>query len=294
MRQFSVMVARFPGNNQEHPASSGWVIETAIKMSKDPRISRLLPVRISDTPISMSRNRAAKQALDNNCDYLLMIDSDMMPDLPYPGAKKFWDSSWEFMVRRRDNEESIRASGGDQPGQVEEHLRTWYAPATVAAPYCGPAPDECVYVFQWTAKETGAGNPQFALTMIPREDAALRSGFQEVPALPTGLILYDTRVFQSTKPPWYCYEYEDEYECVKVTTEDVYQTRNAGLAKCPQYVNWDAWAGHIKLKIVPKPEILTQDVVQAHLAKAILSGRRIGEKVVVLTQEPPPYKASLN
>src|SRR6516165_6428114 len=58
VREFKVAVCRFPGFNQEHPDSSGWVISTVLKMSKDPAIGEIIPLRYADTPITMTRNRA--------------------------------------------------------------------------------------------------------------------------------------------------------------------------------------------------------------------------------------------
>lgn len=296
MRQYVVMLAQFPGGNQTHAEAAGWVTATALKMAKDPRISKVIPFRIGDTPITMGRNRAVKVALENGVDYILMVDSDMKPDLPYAGAKPFWDSSWEWMLKRRDEEEAIREKSSDE-GCAEAYLTKWYAPATVAAPYCGPPPEECVYVFQWAGFETGSKNPNFKLDMIPRETAALRVGLESVPALPTGVILYDIRVFRRMEAegllPWFEYEWKDKpYNTEKATTEDVYQTRNAGMLGCPQIVNWDAWAGHIKSKIVPKPEILTQDHVMRELHKGIASGVQGNQKVKIGLENPPPYQAA--
>ena len=130
-------------------------------------------------------------------------------------------------------------------------------PATIAAPYCGPPPHECVYVFKWASKSTGDADPSFKLEMFDRDDAARKTGIEEVAALPTGLILYDIRVFRQLPPPWFEYEWSDAYRTHKASTEDVYQTRNASIMGLPQFVTWDCWAAHIKTKFVVKPRSLT-------------------------------------
>lgn len=257
MRTFDVMVAQFPGNNQLHPASSGWVTATALKMKECPRIRSIVPWRMSDTPITMVRNLCVKQALRRNIDYLLMIDSDMEPDSE-PGGKPFWDVAWEFMVRRRTEEfvweRSVKA--GDFPSLERERFMR-YPPATIAAPYCGAPPNEDVCVLEWQSIPHQAGKVTAKLGLVPRSDAATREGIQEVAALATGLILYDMRVFKNLPKPWFDYEWDDEERSKKASTEDVYQTRNASLLGMPQYVAWDCWAAHHKLSRVTKPQAIT-------------------------------------
>lgn len=89
--------------------------------------------------------------------------------------------------------------------------------------------------------------------------------------MPTGLILYDARVFKKLPAPWFEYEYDDEEKSNKVTTEDVFQTRNASLLGMPQFVAWDCWAGHAKTRIVGKPVLMTPDQVSGHLRDALLN-----------------------
>jgi hypothetical protein len=255
-----LMIARFPGNNQEHPASSGWVMDLCGRLAREGEVD-VVPFRRSDTPITMVRNLAVKQALDQECDYILMIDADMHPDLEVGRslwARPFWDVAWPFLRNRRLREQAV---GVPLP------------PATIAAPYCGPPPHENVYVMEWRTFESDTPNPSFALGQVDREDAARRSGIQEVAALPTGLILYDARVFAALPPPWFDYEWADPpFNTAKATTEDIFQTRNASLLKMPQYIAWDCWAGHIKLKTVGRPKPLTADVVSDQIAASVRAG----------------------
>lgn len=305
-RQYKLAVLRFPGGNVEHPASSGWVIAHMQKWLKDPRISEGIPLRRSDTPITMVRNLLVKAALDRGADYILMIDSDMQPDVE-PDGKPFWDTSWEFMMERRRQEEEfrdqlyIREFGYE--GKYEESTRDHHKknpkqsvedevfrvlpPATIAAPYCGPSPNECVYVMKWSQSE--GNNVQarpFKLTMFDRDHAATFGGIFEVAALPTGLILYDARVFKRLPPPWFEYEFADPpYNTTKSSTEDIFQTRNASLLGMPQFCNWDAWAGHIKLKVVRKPRPVTIESIPDAMADAIRKGSRGDFKVKVLPSD---------
>lgn len=171
------------------------------------------------------------------------------------------------------------------PKSLVERMTLKFPPATIGAPYCGPPPDECCYVFHWTSRGTGSANPDFQLEMIPRCSAAIRAGIQEVAALPTGLILYDMRVFDILPPPWFEYEWGDPpYNSKKATTEDVYQTRNASLLGMPQFVAWDCWAAHVKPKVVGKPFIVTRDRVHSSLREAVLRGVDSDQKLMILRE----------
>lgn len=267
MDSYSIMVARFPGQNQEHPESAGYVMGLMETLHNDDQISKIVPWRLSDTPITMSRNRCIKEALNLNVDYVLMIDADMSPDCE-PGAPPFWETAWEFMMERR-RQESTHA----ELAEIDKAYDTpdmKVPPATIAAPYCGPPPVENVYVFKWASKSTGDADPSFKLEMFDRDHAAHKTGIEEVAALPTGLILYDTRVFKQLPPPWFEYEWTDQYRTHKASTEDVFQTRNASIMGLPQYVTWDCWAGHVKTKLVCKPQPLTIKQMQKVYADAIL------------------------
>lgn len=290
-RSYSLCVCRFPGNSQEHPASSGWVIEHMRKWLFDKRISRVFHLRKSDTPITMVRNELVQKALAENADYILMIDADMCPDCE-PDGKPFWDTSWAWMMDRREREEAFVSQFDDDitDGLVTEEdmdRRRFelYPPATIAAPYCGPPPEECVYVGKLASLATGEPTyPRpFMLRLFDREHAASFSGIFQVATLPTGLILYDARVFDHLPQPWYDYEWGDKpTNTIKATTEDFFQTRTATYLSMPQFCNWDAWAGHMKLKMVRKPRNLDiSDVVSAH-AEAIVKHHRGDHKVVVI------------
>lgn len=242
MATYKVMIAQFPYGNVTHPDVSDWVAETLCKMRDDPRIGKgnCFLWRKADTPITMVRNRCLKTAREAGVDYVLMIDSDMSPDLPYPGAKPFWDSSWEFM----------RAHAG---------------PCVVAAPYCGPSPCEAVYVFRWQTHETDNPNPDFQIEAYSRPEAAAMTGIQRAAGLATGLMLIDMKATVGLPPNPFRYEYRDASESEKAATEDVVFSRDLTYAGVPIFCNWDSWAGHWKPKRVGKPALLPPELVPAWL-----------------------------
>jgi len=257
MPQYKVMFARFPYGGEEAYQSSDWMIETVWKAKTDPRISDVYGRVYNDTPVTSTRNRAVKHAKELGCDYLVMIDSDMAPDIAYPGAKPFWDTAWEFVLQHR------------------------HKPCLIAAPYAGPPPKELPYIFHWRNGQSENPNCDFELVLMSREEAAIRGGIEEVAALPTGLMLIDMRVHDYISPPYFEYEWADEpFRTEKGSTEDVYYTRNVSLAGCPVYVAWDCWAGHLKTKLVGKPEFLKASDIRECFLGALKRGHNGSEQLI--------------
>jgi hypothetical protein len=231
------------GISSEVPDVREWMVPLVAEASRDPRIENIRIWNLADTPITMTRNRAVLQAREYGVDVLVMIDSDMKPDLE--GSKKFFPSSFDFLYDHYDK-----------------------GPVVIGAPYCGPPPMECVYVFEWRDMQTGHPNPDFQLKMYERTQAVKMAGIQPCAALPTGLIMYDMRAFEVTEPkteedkPWFYYEFPNKYQAEKASTEDVTMTRDLSLAGTeklgynPVFCNWDAWAGHWKPKCVGKPQFI--------------------------------------
>lgn len=288
------------GGNGGLPATTPdigrWLFLLAGKLIKDERLGRVHLINISETPITMSRNMAVKNAQQGKYDLLLMIDSDLVPDLNLglaPWAKPFWDTSFDFVYQRL----------------LEGK------PSVVAAPYCGPPPDpryggyENPYVFKWETFCTDDNKDQQGLRLIglSRQEAFLMrgTGIREAGALPTGLILYSMGAFDLMQPPYFKYEWTDKTESQKGSTEDVYNTREISLAGCHKYghnivfCNHDAWAGHCKTKIVGTPDELTATHVSASFAKAVMGGMEADDRLVHMTldndytpnvaQETPPW-----
>jgi hypothetical protein len=273
--KYKLALCRFPGSGWENSDLTTWLMVNFHKMKCDERIEGILDVtEANDTPIPMLRNRAVKQALAAGCDYILMVDADMIPDYLVgqdPHARPFWDEAWEFMMDRRDCEEV----------QLAEERFERFPPATIAAPYCGPPPHECIYVFRWSDFESDTPDPNMRLQMLERQEVYRYTGIQQVAALPTGLILYDTRVFThpDNDPPWFDYEYADKEHSTKATTEDVFQTRNASFLGMPQLCAWSCWAQHLKWKKVGRPQPLTVDRVHHTLEAAVRRGHKPDERV---------------
>ena len=259
------------GISSEVPDIREWMVPLVADLSKDPRIDQIRVWNLADTPITMTRNRAVLQARQFGVDVLVMIDSDMKPDMNagQPDAKPFFQSSFDFLVKHY-------AQG----------------PCVIGAPYCGPPPVECVYVFRWQTMQSEHPGPDFQLEMYDRHTATKMAGIQECAALPTGLIMYDMRAFAVTEPtsasdkPWFYYEWKDHFAAEKASTEDVTMTRDLSLVGTqklgynPVYCNWDAWAGHWKPKCVGKPVYIAASGIADKMKQSFEANVEAGVKIV--------------
>jgi len=275
------------------PEIAFWHTETAMKMKADPRIGRMVTRRYGDIPLTMERNRVVKDAKEGGFDIIVMLDSDNVPDGylgKRPWAQPFWDSSFDFAFERL-----MRG-----------------IPSVVCAPYCGPPPhpvnggEENVYVFHATNDRSDEGAPGYRFEAYSRQHAAQMRGIQEISAGPTGVILYTTSAFDlmpidrrpmseiladlvaGTINPveaerklkmqsWFWYEFTDQYQTQKASTEDVTNTREiqmAGLAKYKEpivFCNWNAWALHGKPKYVGMPEPVRMESVSSVFQEAVIN-----------------------
>ena len=279
--KFDILVATFPFGGVERITVRNWLIQTRLKMERDPRIGTVYHSDIDDTPVTVSRNRAMEQAKQLKVDFTLMIDSDMWPDIGLtreyadPSARPFWETAFEFLINH-------------------------HGPAVIAAPYCGPPPHENVYVFKPSKLQSGSPDIPASVEQFTREEAAQRCGIEEVFALPTGLMLIDMRCVDNLRMPYFDYEYEDERavcgacghahggpRAQRASTEDVYASRNMALAGVPQYCAWDCWAGHWKTKLVGKPTPLTMDMIRQEYRDAVVAGQTCSEKLTFVRNGQP-------
>lgn len=290
------------GISMEVPQIRDWWAKTLLKMKADPRIGKIESRTISDTPITMTRNQAVAESLAKGHHLILMIDSDQHPD-KHEGEswyKPFWDVAFAAVY--------------------DHYLK---GPLVVGAPYCGPPGEngENVYVFEW---ETHSGvhadnSTKFKLEQVSRQVAARSSGIQPCAALPTGLILFDSRAFELIKPSgrrqrevledlvekkididkamaqltegWFRYEWRDSLATHKASTEDVQCTRDIAIA-CyvkkgynPIRVAWDSWIGHVKPWVVGKPKIYDTDSVGALFRDIAVEAHDSRDRIVNISDQ---------
>lgn len=279
-KSLTVGVACYPYSGTSSGSSLAWdIVPWLLHVQKwcanDKRVKSLVVKDFNDTPITMTRNATVEWALRSGIDVLVMVDADMSPDCEMgkdPSAKPFFPTSFDFIHRNWDR-----------------------GPHSVCAPYCGPPPISNPYIFKWASGFEGLRDNGFKLEMYSREEAAIMSGIQECAAQPTGLIMFDTRIFSLTDPKtysvdggWFYYEWTSQNASQKASTEDVTATRDLSLAghamlgREVNYVNWDAWAGHNKVYCVGKPRPLTADCVSKRLAGAFQRGVKSNERFQIV------------
>lgn len=283
------------------PELATWLASLTQTLRDDDRIGRVAVKRYGDIPLTMERNRVVRDAIDGKYDIIVMLDSDNIPDL-YLGkkawAKPFWSSSFDFAF-----------------GRLMRGI-----PTVVAAPYCGPPPhpvnggEENVYVFYTQSNRTDSGHPFHRFEAYSREHASQMRGIQEMAAGPTGCILYTTSAFglmEFDRRPieqiladfkagqltaeqcqrriqtqsYFFYEFTDQWQSRKSSTEDVTNTREIAMAgqlkhgEPVTFCNWDAWAGHMKPHCVGMPEPIRMEQVSAVYQEAVLKGVKADESI---------------
>lgn len=290
-RKYKLAIGRFPyggkGATTSEIAEVGtYLFQLGAKLARFDRIEpNVAMFTHADTPITLTRNQTIMEAHRAGADLLLMLDSDNAPDLYFgvdAGVPRFFDTAFEILDRNFDS-----------------------GPCILYAPYCGPPPhpieggEEVPFVFKWHTTKSGPGNRFGKLALMSREEAAVRGGYEKVPAGATGLMLIDMRAFnftavpdlQKINPPWFDYEWGDPpFNTKKATTEDVFFTRNATMAGIPVYVLWDCWAGHSKPEMVGKPVVIHSDTINAMYREAVLRGARSDEKQIQLNPESTPIE----
>lgn len=265
-----------------------WSASVVLACERDARVSNFDFRSYADTPITMTRNKAVADAIKDGVDVLMMVDSDMSPDCELgrdPYAKPFFESSFDELYQQWES-----------------------GPRAICAPYCGPPPQSMPYVFKWAWGHQDIPDPSMKLEMYSREEAAAFKGIQPCAAQPTGLIMFDTRLFELTDPRkgradglpytdlsqrecgWFYYEWTDVFGTTKASTEDVTATRDLSLAghikwnRDVLFCNWDAWAGHNKVYCVGKPRPAYANDVSKRYAAAVLESRDSRMKRVILPE----------
>ncbi len=137
-----------------------------------------------------------------------------------------------------------------------------------------------------------------------------RMMIEKVAAMPTGLMLIDMRILKKMRKPYFEYDWVGDGKACehcgcpkpgpraeKASTEDCFFTREITLGcfdepEAGVFCNWDAWAYHIKLCEIGKPQELTFDHVNRRFVEAVENRRRSDETLqyfdLNLPQVAPP------
>lgn len=228
-----VAVYLFTYSHLAHVDLTRYLATLTGQMAGHPRVGDLALRHSAGYPTDRCRNAALKSAADDGFHFAYFLDDDASPDLyvgKEAGAKPFLPTALDFAL--------------SQP-----------RPVAVGAPYCAGPPGMEVVVMK--NREYAPGQqPGMGVTIdkYSRDEAATKTGVEEVAALPTGGLLIDTRVTAVLAPPWFYYEFADPpFNTKLASTEDVVFTRNLSWLGVRQFVAWDCWFGHWKRLLVGKP-----------------------------------------
>jgi hypothetical protein len=261
----SILIARLSYDGRERMEVANWLVQTALELDKHPRVEDVFHTNVvNHYPTTRARNAVIKLCLARRIDFAVMIDDDMIPDIHSPQRA----AQFDFIRPHRDQTNFF-------PSALDFALRH-PGPCVVAAPYCAGPPNERVLVSRFREKEAdhpdGAAGSSLQLECFTRDEAAERTGFEMVSALPTGLVLIDMRAISPVGPlnkPWFTYEFKDAEESDLASTEDTVFSRNLCYLGVPQYVAWGSWAGHVKNRIVSRPRRYPVDGVPKQVEAAL-------------------------
>lgn len=255
------------GTSLTWPVADWWGrLAGRLKTEFSDRVESFYATKYADTPVTMTRNLAVKNAREVGADILVMVDSDMHPDMLLgvdPAAEPFFDVAL---------------------GAIDSHYER--GPLVVAAPYGGCPPHENQFVFTWEALGNARPETSFHLRQYTREEARQLHGLHQAAALPTGLIAYDMRAFDYIDAPYFRYEWTDKEETEKASTEDVQNTRDIGLSVQarlgynPLLAAWSSWAGHNKVWTVAKPQVFGVENISKTFVQTIRKNVCADERLV--------------
>ena len=235
---FTIAVALFCYGGSNRAELTRWYADLMYRLRRDGRISLVGEIPVDVSPTDVARNFAVDCAQRNQSGYLLMLDADT---IPHPD---WWPVAWELILNRRQS-----------------------GPAIVAAPYCGPSPQNLVYAHDWGG-DRSKSDPRWTLEKINRVDAARRTGVSEVASPAAGCCLIDMRAFDRVAKPYFRFERNDD-GTEAVSTDETPLFRDLGRAGVPSFVTWDHWATHAKSELVGKPAPITSREVEHDLRLAV-------------------------
>lgn len=230
MPTYRVMVARLAVSGWHRAEVADFCLYASQHAHDNPLIGGIVHSKFGQTPAPVARNAAVAEAQRENIDVLVMIDDDMV----VPGA--FFGRACSFLFSH-------------------------HGPAAIGVPYVCGGQNQRVQVFEWTTQANGAREHGFRSSHIPREDAARRTGIEQVLNIGTGCVAYNLSAFAKIAPPHFDYRYTDQTHSVLAETEDFYCHRKLYAAHVPVFVDWDSWAGHVKESKLSKPAIVSREEI---------------------------------
>ncbi len=235
-----VAIGRLAVSGTERAEIGTWLVEVVSVSITDPEVKRIVEdvvhIPVSQVPTDVARNKLVKACQQNDIDILFMVDDDASP------PESWFKTALQFLVKQKQ-------------------------PAVIGCPYvCGGINQE-VQVFRFASP---GNHPQqsFTLSHYPREEAARKTGIEQVPNIGTHCVAYDMRVFEALDTPYYAYTLNEDHTGV-IETEDTNCHRKLYFKGVPIFVSWDHWAIHWKLAGHDRPFVVERkDIDACYIAQA--------------------------
>ena len=224
---FKLLIFRPAGMGYMRPETSDWLCKLHAELLHSGRCDDLGMTGFNTYRSIMGRNKAIKAAIDAKCDYLLMVDPDMVPDMyvgKHPKAKHFFSSSLAWLE--------------NYPGGM------------VGAPAVGGRPDYRPNVYRG---REGIDEKARELTHEECRAALENPRMEHVSGIGSGLLLMDVNMFKKLKPPWFHDTFTDATNSKLKLGQDMYLCNIAAEAGIKVWCNWYSWAGHIKAEVLGCP-----------------------------------------
>src|SRR5579885_1981421 len=238
--KFLVCIARPAADGYERAEVGNFLVEAVTVSLSDPEVRPLiddvLHVPVSLFPTNVARNKIIDLCQERRVDICFMADADSAPPAGW------FKAAFLFLAGH-------------------------HGPAVIGCPYVCGGPEQRVQVFEWQSPGNHA-QTSFALKHVNREDAARRTGIQEVANVGTHCVAYKVSCFDVIDRPYYSYTF-DAAQTEVLDTEEVSCHRRLHLAGVPVYVSWDHWSSHFKEERHDKPWLVGRDKVeQTYLEQA--------------------------
>ena len=229
--KYRLLVFRPSGVSIMRPETTDWLCRLQLELCRIGKFETSTMMGFDQPRIALGRNVAVRNAMDMECDYLLMVDPDMQPDMyvgQHPQAELFFSSSLEW----------LECNG---PGIVA-------APAVSGRPLCRP---------NMYRMEDGDGIAH-RYTHQQCRQAIEEPQFEQVAAIGTGLMLINMQVFDAIEKPWFHDLFVDDREDALQLSQDLYFTAGATQSGVPVWCNWFSWAGHAQYEVLGCPGYAAQ------------------------------------
>lgn len=197
--------------------------------------------------IPAARNSLVEEARRKKATHLLMLDPDVAVNAYRKMQPQAWfPAFWRFAL--------------ENPGCV------------LAAPYCGRG-NEDPPVQVWRG-----GTSEAERQRVSWDDAAKATGWEQVSAVGTGLMLIDMIVFDRIKRPYFMDHYCDGTYTQLDYTPDIWFCERCADAGIPVWLNWDCWVGHWQNQMVPCPRTgNTRPAVEERISRQYAGDGRLRE-----------------